>query len=128
MSKPTFRISTRALAKKWGTTPSTVRRYAAKGCDWDASDDDVARWLLSQYNIKKSKAMYQATRSVLGMSAQQEAKQPFDTAAVGALLERSNELEERVANLHPGDTGAALALRGLVNRLEADIDRLSMAL
>lgn len=59
MSHSHHRLSQRALAEKWGTSAMTISRLAKRGCDFDASDNDVARWLYTRC-MKKPKAMYAA--------------------------------------------------------------------
>ena len=115
-------------ADKWGTTSTTVRRYAAKGCNWDADDYTVACWLL-RHGHKKPKAMYAAIYAVPGITdphaPKPELKQPIDRAAVMAAYLRSCELEAMVAELKPGDVEAALKLSVLVDENAAELDRLS---
>ena len=42
-------------ADKWGTTQMTVSNHASKGCDWDASDEDVCKWLIKHAPRKSAK-------------------------------------------------------------------------
>ena len=116
-------------ATKWCTTSTTVRRYAARGCDWDASDYTVGAWLL-KYAHKKPKAMRKAIYAVPGIDDPHapKPKEPFNPAAFGsgleALLARQDALEQRVAKLKPGDIEEALELQRAVHELDAEFDRL----
>lgn len=42
-------------AKKWGITSMTVSNLAKKGCDFDADEKEVARWLIANCNRKPAK-------------------------------------------------------------------------
>ena len=127
MSKPTFKISTRALAKKWGSTSPTISRYAARGCDWDAPDIVVGRWLL-KYGMKKPKAMREAIYAVPGITDPHKQPVamplPFNPAEFGAVYERAKKLEDRVAKLQPGDIRGAITLQKEVDQLDAKIAQL----
>ena len=59
MSNSTYKLSLRKLAKKWALSPSTIRRLAKRGIDFDASDQEVAE-LIMRKCMKKSKACYEA--------------------------------------------------------------------
>ena len=145
MSHPTYKKSLRALADRWGASTATIRRYAAKGLDWDWPDYEVALWLLTKAGgIKKPKAMREAIDAVPGIRTPHRAQnesctdcttfvsQPsrsdrpttFHPHAVGALLNRQDELEQRVAKLKPDDVHEAFKLRGLLDELDAEFARL----
>ena len=129
MSNSKFNQSYRSLAKKWGTTSTTVRRYAEKGCDWNASDYDVAVWLLKR-GKKKPPAMYDAIYAVPGISDVHKPQrstplsQSIDYHAFGKLITLSCELEAQVAELKEGDTESAIRLQAEVNKLDAMIAKL----
>jgi len=52
------------LAVKWGTTQKNISLMMGKGCDFTASDEDVAKWLLAN-GKRKSKPMRDAIAKVL---------------------------------------------------------------
>ena len=129
MSYSKFKQSYRSLAKKWGTTSTTVRRYAEKGCNWNASDYDVAVWLLKR-GKKKPPAMYDAIYAVPGISDVHKPQrstplsQSIDYHAFGKLMTLSCQLEADVAELKEGDISDALRLQEEVNKLDAMIAKL----
>ena len=137
MSKSHFKLSYRALAEKWKTTPTTIKRYTAKGCDFDASDQEVARWLLARPDIKKPSAMVKAIYAIPGIgnpyAPQQSApSEPFNPRAFGAgieaLMARQDAVEERVDKLKEGDIQEALTLQTLVDELNAELARLEASI
>ena len=52
------------LAIKWGTTQKNISLMMGKGCDFTASDESVAEWLLANTK-RKSKPMREAIAKVL---------------------------------------------------------------
>jgi hypothetical protein len=56
--------SQHSLADKWGTTQKNVSLMRDKGCDFDAADEVVAKWLLSHAH-RKSKPMKEAIDLIL---------------------------------------------------------------
>ncbi len=42
-------------AKKWGATSMTISNMAKKGCDWDADEKELARWLIANCKRKPAK-------------------------------------------------------------------------
>ena len=115
-------------ANKWGTTIPTASKYSSRGCNWDASDYDVAVWLM-KYGRKKPPAMYEAIDKVPGIRDGINPEQPkplgeIDYHAYGELMTLSCELEADVAELKEGDTQHALSLLKEVNKLDAIIDKL----
>ena len=115
-------------AAKWHTSTVTASSYAKRGCDWDASDYDVALWLL-KYTRKRSPAMHKAIYAVPGIS---DATNPEQTAphgeidchAYGELMTLWCDIEAEVAELKKGDTVHALSLLKEVNKLDAMTARL----
>ena len=49
--------SQRTYAEKWGTTQKTISLMMNKGCDFDAPDVEVAKWLLEHMSKKPRKMM-----------------------------------------------------------------------
>ena len=47
MRPSTYKVSLRELSDKWGISTTTIRSHAKNGCNWDASDTDIAAWLES---------------------------------------------------------------------------------
>ena len=132
MSNTTYKLSTRALAEKWCTTATTIRRYAKKGCNWDASDYEVAVWLITKCTIQKSSAMREAVYAVPGIRdgvKPEPTKEPLNTQAYGAglmaALEWQDRLEAKVAELKKGDIEQAQLLSKELEALDAEFDRLS---
>ena len=129
-------------AAKWHTTTTTAHNYAKRGCDWDASDYEVAVWLL-KYGRKRSPAQRAAIYAVPGIDDPFKPKggaqngpptstpkggdqnePPTSTAeidchAFGRLMTLCCDTEAAVAKLKPGDTREALRLRREVAKLEA---------
>ena len=129
MSNTKYKLSNRALAEKWCTTATTIRRYAKKGCNWDASDYEVAVWLITKCTIQKSSAMREAVYAVPGIRDGSNPEQPqplgeIDCHAYGELMTLECELEAQVAELKEGDIGEALRLQAEVNKLDAMAARL----
>lgn len=58
------KASQHQLAEKWGTTQKNVSLMRDSGCDFDAPDKEVARWLLKNAK-RKSKPMREAIALVL---------------------------------------------------------------
>ena len=114
-------------AAKWHTSVVTASNYARRGCDWDASDYDVAVWLL-KYSRKRSPAMRAAIYAVPGISdpiAPEQAvtiskrSEDIDCHAWGKLITLCCDTEAAVEKLKHGDTQEALRLRREVAKLEA---------
>ena len=82
MKQPIFNKTQKDLSEKWGTTQKNISLMAAKGCDFDASDKEVAKWLLT-HSKRKSKAMRAAIDAVL----KPEAVQPAEGENVRSLEE-----------------------------------------
>ena len=119
-------------AAKWHTTTTTAHNYAKRGCDWDASDYDVALWLL-KYGRKRSPAQRAAIYSVPGIddpfapaSPVTMPKHPpeIDCHAFGRLMTLCCDTEAAVAKLKHGDTQEALRLRREVAKLETTTAKL----
>jgi hypothetical protein len=64
MNKPIFNKTQKDLAAKWGTTQMTISNFAKAGCDFNAPDQEVAKWLIT-HSKRKSKAMREAINAVL---------------------------------------------------------------
>jgi len=114
-------------AAKWHTTTTTAHNYAKRGCDWDASDYEVAVWLL-KYGRKRSAAQRAAIYAVPGIDDPFAPASPvtipkrsgeIDCHAFGRLMTLCCDTEAAVAKLKPGDTREALRLRREVAKLEA---------
>ena len=114
-------------AAKWHTTTTTAHNYAKRGCDWDASDYDVALWLL-KYGRKRSAAQRAAIYAVPGIDDPFAPARPvtipkrsgeIDCHAFGRLMTLCCDTDAAVAKLKPGDTRGALRLRREVAKLEA---------
>ena len=114
-------------AAKWHTTTTTAHNYAKRGCDWDASDYDVALWLL-KYGRKRSPAQRAAIYAVPGIDDPFAPASPvtipkhppeIDCHAFGRLMTLCCDTDAAVAKLKPGDTREALRLRREVAKLEA---------
>jgi len=116
-------------AAKWHTTTTTAHNYAKRGCDWDASDYEVAVWLL-KYGRKRTAAQRAAIYAVPGIDDPFKSKKvaqngpPTSTAeidchAFGRLMTLCCDTDAAVAQLKPGDTREALRLRRGVAKLEA---------
>ena len=115
-------------AAKWHTTTTTAHNYAKRGCDWDASDYEVALWLL-KYGRKRSAAQRAAIYAVPGIDDPFKPKgvaqndPPTSTAeidchAFGRLMTLCCDTEAAVTKLKRGDTQEALRLRRDVAKLE----------
>ena len=126
-----------ALAEKWGTTAQTISKYSRQGCDFDASDLEVGRWLLSKPTIKKSRAMMEVIHAIPGIHnpyapQQSTPSEPFNPRAFGAgieaLMARQDAVEERVDKLKEGDIQEALTLQTLVDELNAELARLEASI
>ena len=114
-------------AAKWHTTTTTAHNYAKRGCDWDASDYDVALWLL-KYGRKRTPAQRAAIYAVPGIDDPFAPASPvtipkhppeIDCHAFGRLMTLCCDTEAAVAKLKPGDAREALRLRREVAKLEA---------
>ena len=113
-------------AAKWHTTTTTAHNYAKRGCDWDASDYDVALWLL-KYGRKRSAAQRAAIYAVPGIDDPFAPASPvtipkrsgeIDCHAFGRLMTLCCDTDAAVAQLKPGDAREALRLRRDVAKLE----------
>jgi len=114
-------------AAKWHTTTTTAHNYAKRGCNWDASDYEVALWLL-KYGRKRSPAQRAAIYAVPGIDDPFAPASPvtipkhsgeIDCHALGRLMTLCCDTDAAVAKLKPGDTREALRLRKEVAKLEA---------
>ena len=114
-------------AAKWHTTTTTAHNYAKRGCDWDASDYEVALWLL-KYGRKRSPAQRAAIYAVPGIDDPFAPASPvtipkrsgeIDCHAFGRLMTLCCDTDAAVAKLKPGDAREALRLRREVAKLEA---------
>ena len=119
-------------AAKWHTTTTTAHNYAKRGCDWDASDYEVAVWLL-KYGRKRSAAQRAAIYSVPGIDDPFAPAGPvtipkhppeIDCHAFGRLMTLCCDTEAAVAKLKRGDTQEALRLRREVAKLDATTAKL----
>ena len=119
-------------AAKWHTTTTTAHNYAKRGCDWDASDYEVALWLL-KYGRKRSAAQRAAIYSVPGIDDPFAPAGPvtipkhppeIDCHAFGRLMTLCCDTEAAVAKLKRGDTQEALRLRREVAKLDATTAKL----
>lgn len=135
MSRSTYKKSMRALAERWGASTATIKRYAAKGLDWDWPDYEIAMWLITKAGgIKKPAAMHRAIYAVPGIRNPHAPQQsePFNTRAFGAgvvaLMARQDAVEERVDKLKEGDIQEALTLQTLVDELDAELARLEASI
>ena len=113
-------------AAKWHTTTTTAHNYAKRGCDWDASDYEVAVWLL-RYGRKRSAAQRAAIYAVPGIDDPFAPASPvtipkhppeIDCHAFGRLMTLCCDTDAAVAKLKRGDTQEALRLRRDVAKLE----------
>ena len=113
-------------AAKWHTTTTTAHNYAKRGCDWDASDYEVALWLL-KYGRKRSAAQRAAIYAVPGIDDPFAPASPvtipkrsgeIDCHAFGRLMTLCCDTDAAVAQLKPGDAREALRLRRDVAKLE----------
>ena len=113
-------------AAKWHTTTTTAHNYAKRGCDWDASDYEVAVWLL-KYGRKRSAAQRAAIYAVPGIDDPFAPASPvtipkrsgeIDCHAFGRLMTLCCDTDAAVAQLKPGDAREALRLRRDVAKLE----------
>lgn len=123
MRPPIHKLTMQALAEKWGTTAQTISKYSRRGCDFDASDLEVGRWLLSKPTIKKSRAMMEAIYAIPGINdpyspAPAKTRDEADAIAVGRLMMRWHELDEKVSQLTQEDTEAALECLKELHELE----------
>ena len=114
-------------AAKWHTTTTTAHNYAKRGCDWDASDYDVALWLL-KYGRKRTAAQRAAIYAVPGIDDPFAPASPvtipkrsgeIDCHAFGRLMTLCCDTDAAVAQLKPDDAREALRLRREVAKLEA---------
>ena len=112
-------------AAKWHTTTTTAHNYAKRGCDWDASDYEVAVWLL-KYGRKRSPAQRAAIYAVPGIDDPFAPANPvtipkhpaeIDCHAFGRLMTLCCDTEAAVAKLKHGEKGPASPLS--VTRKEA---------
>ena len=62
-----------SYAEKWGATSMTISNLAQRGCDFDAPDEDVAKWLMTHCK-RKSKPMKEAIALVLKSKKTNKAK------------------------------------------------------
>ena len=113
-------------AAKWHTTTTTAHNYAKRGCNWDASDYEVALWLL-KYGRKRTAAQRAAIYAVPGINDPFAPASPvtmpkhppeIDCHAFGKLMTQCCDTEAAVAKLKRGDTQEALRLRRDVAKLE----------
>ena len=113
-------------AAKWHTTTTTAHNYAKRGCNWDASDYEVAVWLL-KYGRKRSPAQRAAIYAVPGINDPFAPVSPvtipkhppeIDCHAFGRLMTLCCDTDAAVAKLKRGDTQEALRLRREVAKLE----------
>ena len=113
-------------AAKWHTTTTTAHNYAKRGCNWDASDYEVALWLL-KYGRKRTAAQRAAIYAVPGIDDPFAPANPvtipkhpaeIDCHAFGRLMTLCCDTEAAVAKLKRGDTQEALRLRREVAKLE----------
>ena len=133
-------------AAKWHTTTTTAHNYAKRGCDWDASDYEVAVWLL-KYGRKRSKEQRAAIYAVPGIDDPFKPKgvaqngpplkskaqngplisnpkngvlhpPEIDCHAFGRLMTLCCDTDAAVAKLKHGDAREALRLRRDVAKLE----------
>jgi len=113
-------------AAKWHTTTTTAHNYAKRGCNWDASDYEVALWLL-KYGRKRTAAQRAAIYAVPGIDDPFAPASPvtipkhpaeIDCHAFGRLMTLCCDTEAAVTKLKRGDTQEALRLRREVAKLE----------
>jgi len=113
-------------AAKWHTTTTTAHNYAKRGCNWDASDYEVALWLL-KYGRKRTAAQRAAIYAVPGINDPFAPASPvtmpkhppeIDCHAFGRLMTLCCDTEAAVTKLKRGDTQEALRLRREVAKLE----------
>ena len=113
-------------AAKWHTTTTTAHNYAKRGCNWDASDYEVALWLL-KYGRKRTAAQRAAIYAVPGIDDPFAPANPvtipkrsgeIDCHAFGRLMTLCCDTEAAVTKLKRGDTQEALRLRREVAKLE----------
>ena len=135
MSHPKFKQSYRALADRWGTTSTTVRRYSERGCNWD-NDFETALWLI-KYTRKRTPAMRKAIYAVPGISDpiardQSEPQQKtadkhseIDCHAWGKLMTLYCDIEAGIEELKPGDIEDALRLQKEVVRFNSMVIKLT---
>ena len=131
MSYSKFKQSYRAIADRWGTSSTTVRRYAERGCNWD-NDFETAVFLL-KYTRRRTPAMRKAIYAVPGID------DPFAPASPATIPKRSGEIdchafgrlmtlccdtEAAVTKLKHGDAREALRLRREVAKLETMTSKL----
>ena len=65
MTRPKHNNKTQTeLAAYWGTSQMNISKMAKKGCDFNAPDEDVARWLLRN-SRRKSEPLRNAINAVL---------------------------------------------------------------
>ena len=62
-----------SYAEKWGATSMTISNLAGRGCDFDAPDEDVAKWLMTHCK-RKSTPMKEAIALVLKSKKPNKAK------------------------------------------------------
>ena len=122
-------------AAKWHTTTTTAHNYAKRGCDWDASDYEVAVWLL-KYGRKRSAAQRAAIYAVPGIDDPFAPASPvtipkrsgeIDCHAFGRLMTLCCDTEAAVAKLKHGEKGLASPLsvaRKEALRLRRDVAKL----
>ena len=119
-------------AAKWHTSAVTASNYARRGLDWDASDYEVARWLL-KYGRKRSPAQRAVIYAVPGISDQPAPEQAVTTSnrpeidchAFGKLMTLCCDLEAGTAKLRQGDIEEALRLQKEVVRFNSIFVKLS---
>lgn len=70
----------------WGITPMTVSNLAKKGCDFDADEKEVARWLITNCNRKPSK-MKEAINRILKPEGLNESASESEAASLEEMRE-----------------------------------------
>ena len=71
-------------ADKWGITTQTVSNLARKGCDFDADEKDVARWMIANCKRKPAK-MTAAINEILKPTPLKQSASESDTATLEQL-------------------------------------------
>jgi hypothetical protein len=138
MSYSKFKQSYRAIADRWGTSSTTVRRYADRGCNWD-NDFETALFLL-KYTRRRTPAMRKAIYAVPGIDDPHAPKEAdyfdppattskrsgeIDCHAIGAHMMLFCDIEAGLAKLKHGDTREALRLAREVAAFDAMTARLT---
>ena len=118
----TYNKPLRQIANDWSTSTATVRRYAARGCDWDGTEKEIAAWILKRVSSKSKGMREKVYKHFPPPRARQDSKQEPDELNLrdfGAMAERSIDLEAQVAKLKAGDIEKALTLQKELNDLDA---------